>query len=136
MSTRKPFRSITLTALVVTAMGAVSNAEAWSFATPAGDYRGHGVRPELVGSRSHGGFSFGYNTGGFNSCSQPHGGFYAECLYGGSSFGPSTSYVPPTYGYPSYAPGFYNRYDDGYYRGYYDGQRNRYGRRHKRFRSR
>jgi hypothetical protein len=130
---RKPFRTITLIALLFTT---VSSAEAWSFGTPAGDYRGHGVRPELVGSRSHGGSSFGYNTGGFNSCSQPHGGFYAECRYGGSSFGPSTSYVPPTYGYPSYAPGFYNRYDDGYYRGYYDGQRNRYGRRHKRFRSR
>ena len=83
------------------------------------------------------GFSFGYSTGGFDSCSQPYGGFYSHCRYGGSSFGPSMNYVPPpTYRHPSYAPGFYNRYDDGYYRGYYDGNRSRYGRRHQRFRPR
>jgi hypothetical protein len=100
----------------------VSSAEAWSFGTsartPAGDYRGHGVRPELVAPRSYGGFSFGYSTGGFDSCSQSYGGFYSHCRYG---FGPSTNYVPPrTYRYPRYAPG-YNGYEDGYYRGYYDG---------------
>jgi hypothetical protein len=137
---RKPFRTSTLTglaltALVVTAVGTVSGAEAWSFGTPAGDYRGHGIRSELAGSRSHGGFSFGYSTGGFDSCSQPYGGFYSHCRYGGSSFGPSRNYVPPrTYRYSPYAPGFYNGYEDGYYRGYYDGHRHRYGRRHKRFR--
>lgn len=150
---RKPFRTITLTglaltALVVTAVSTVSGAEAWSFGTPArspaGDYRGHGVRPELAGSLSYGpvrsgGLSFGYSTGGFDSCSQPYGGFYSHCRYGGSSFGPSRNYVPPrTYRYSPYAPGFYNGYEDGYYRGYHDGHRHRYGhrhnRRHKRFR--
>lgn len=133
---RKPFCTITLTALLVTTG---SGAEAWSFGTPAGDYRGHGVRPELAGSLSHGGFSFGYSTGGFDLCSQPYGGFYSHCRYGGSSFGPSRNYVPPpTYRYPSHPPGFHNGYEDGYYRGYYDGHRNRYGHRHnhrhKRFR--
>ncbi|MGH8564930.1 MAG: hypothetical protein ACREXW_12935 [Gammaproteobacteria bacterium] len=136
---RKPFRSIALAALVITAVSAMSNAEAWSFGTqmrsPGGDYRGYGVRPQPSGSG--GGFSFGYGTGGFNSCSLPHGGFYAECRYSGSSFAPSTNYVPPpTYRYSPYAPGFYNGYEDGYYRGYHDSQRNRQGRRHKRFRSR
>ena len=133
---RKPFRTLTLSALVVTAVSAMSNAEAWSFGTqmrsPGGDYRG---RPEPSGSR--GGFSFGYSTGGFDSCSQPYGGFYSHCRYGGSSFDPSTNYVPPpTYRYSPNAPGFYNGYDDGYYRGYYDGNRSRYGRPHQRFRPR
>jgi len=127
---RKPVRTITLSALVVTAVSAMSNAEAWSFGTqmqsPGGDYRGSG-----------GGFSLGNSTGGFDSCSQPYGGFYSHCMYGGSSFGPSRNYVPPpTYRYSPYAPGFYNGYDDGYYRGYYDGNRSRYGRPHQRFRSR
>lgn len=136
---RKPFRTITLSALVVTAVSAMSNAEAWSFGTqmrsPGGDYRGYGVRPQPSGSG--GGFSFGYSTGGFDSCSQPYGGFYSHCRYGGSSFGPSRNYVPPpTYRHSPYAPGVYNGYEDGYYRGYYDGNRSRYGRRHQRFRSR
>jgi len=130
---RKAFRTLALSALVVTAVSAMSNAEAWSFGTQlrspgGGDYRG---RPEPSGSG--GGFSFGYSTGGFDSCSQPYGGFYSHCRYGGSSFGPSINHVPPTYEYPS---GFYNGYEDGYYRGYYDGNRNRFGRRHQRFRSR
>ncbi|MGH2577879.1 MAG: hypothetical protein ACRDG9_09065 [Actinomycetota bacterium] len=130
---RKPFRTIALSTLVVTALSAMSNTEAWSFETqmrsPGGDYRGYGGRPPPGGSG--GGFSFGYGTGGFNSCSQPYGGFYAECLYGGSNYVP-----PPTYRYSPYAPGFYNGYEDGYYRGYYDGNRSRYGRRHQKFRSR
>jgi hypothetical protein len=132
----KPFRAIALTAVVV--MSAMSNAEAWSFGTqmrsPGGDYRGYGVRPQPSGSG--GGFSFGYSTGGFDSCSQPYGGFYSHCRYGGSSFGPSANYYvpPPTYRYSPYAPGFF--YEDGYYRGYYDGHRNRHGRRHQKFRSR
>lgn len=141
----KSFRAITITALamttlVVTAMVAMSNAEAWSFGnqtrSPRGDYRGYGVRPQP--SASGGGFSFGYSTGGFNSCAQPYGGFYSHCRYGGSSFGPSINYgvPPPTYRHSPYAPGFYNGYDDGYYRGYHDGHRNRHGRRHQKFRSR
>lgn len=134
----KSFRAITITALaitalVVTAMVAMSNAEAWSWnqtRSPRGDYRSYGVRPE---PRS----SFGYSTGGFDSCSQPYGGFYSHCRYGGSSFGPSRNYVPPpTYRHSPYAPGVYNGYEDRYYRGYYDGNRNRYDRHHQRFRSR
>lgn len=133
---RKPFRTITLSALVATTLGAVSDAQAWSVGararSPSADDRGYGASPQPVGSRSHGGFSFGYSTGGFNSCSQPYGGFYSHCLYGGSR-----NYVPPrTYRYPRYAPGFYNGFEDGYYRGYHDGHRNRHGRRHKKFRSR
>ncbi len=128
---RKPLRTITLTVLAITAASAVSDAEAWSFGTqrpaiqrpsPSGNVRGHGLHPQQRGSGY--GFTFGYSSGGLNSCSQPYGGFYSDCQYGGSSFGPSTV-LPPAYPYSPYGPGFEHGYEDGYYHGYYDGQTRR-----------
>lgn len=121
---RKPIHTLTLATLLALPL---AEAEAWSFGTqnPSGHYGGYGTRG--TGSARYG-YSFG--SGGFNACSQPYGGFYSQCLYGGSSYNPSADYPPPAY--PSYTPGFYHGYQDGYYRGYYDGNRNRHG--HSQFR--
>ncbi len=134
---RKPFRTLTLTALLVTAASAMTSAEAWTFGTdlrsPKVD-RSHRAYPRQGGTGY--GYRFGYGTGGFgSSCSQPYGGFYTDCRYGGSSFGPWVNDVPPpSYRRPFYTPEFYPGYEDGYYRGYYDGQRSR--RHNQKFRSR